>query len=124
MHNKVTFSRIPIYENEPNNIIEYVFCSDLLLAQARGNGCQELKNYGHELKSVLNTFTLGETLNELLWLRVHMMLVVYEYGDVNGIVTLEDILETMLGLGIVDEKDKTVNMRKEARKIQAKKIKT
>jgi len=53
----------------------------------------------------------------LLRLRVHMMLVVDEYGGVEGIITLEDVLETLLGLEIVDEKDNAVDMQKEARRL-------
>ena len=48
--------------------------------------------------------------------RIHIMLAVNEYGGVEGIVTLEDVLETMLGFEIVDEKDQTVDMQKEAKK--------
>ena len=60
--------------------------------------------------------SLSQVFNELLKLRVHMMLVVDEYGGVEGIITLEDVLETLLGLEIVDEKDDAVDMQKEARR--------
>ena len=122
-HDKVEFTRIPIYQGESDNIISYVIKSDLFLAQARGNGTQTLKNYGQVLKSVLNNNTLNHTFNELLRTRSHMMLVVDEYGEVMGLITLEDIVETMLGLEIVDEKDKAVDMRAEAKKAWNKKLK-
>jgi CBS domain containing-hemolysin-like protein len=48
---------------------------------------------------------------------VHLMLVVDEYGGVEGIITLEDVLETLLGIEIVDEKDNAVDMQKEARRL-------
>ena len=45
-----------------------------------------------------------------------MLLIVNEYGSIEGIVTMEDVMETMLGFEIVDEKDKTIDMQKEAKK--------
>ena len=112
-----TFSRIPIYKNEPENIVGFVFRSDLLLAQARGNGANALSNYQHAITATLESTSLAHVLNELLTLRVHMMLVVDEYGGVEGIVTLEDVLETLIGLEIVDEKDEAVDMQKEAKRL-------
>jgi CBS domain containing-hemolysin-like protein len=61
--------------------------------------------------------SLSHVFKELLRLRAHMMLVVDEYGGVEGIITLEDVLETLLGLEIVDEKDASVDMQKEARRL-------
>ena len=61
--------------------------------------------------------SLSQVFNDLLRLRVHMMLVVDEYGGVEGIITLEDVLETLLGMEIVDEKDDAVDMQKEARRL-------
>lgn len=112
-----TFSRIPIYKNEPENIVGFVFRSDLLLAQARGNGANALSNYQHAITATLESTSLAHVFNELLTLRVHMMLVVDEYGGVEGIVTLEDVLETLIGLEIVDEKDEAVDMQKEAKRL-------
>ena len=60
--------------------------------------------------------SLSHVLNEMLTLRVHLMMVVNEYGGVEGIISLEDVLETMLGLEIIDEKDQAVDMQKEALK--------
>ncbi len=116
-HDQIPFSRVPIYEDEPEKITGFVFRSDLLLAQARGNNESLLKNYRRDITAVLETLSLSQVFNELLTLRVHMMLVVDEYGGVEGIITLEDVLETLLGLEIVDEKDDTVDMQKEARKL-------
>ena len=123
-HDKVTFSRIPIFDGEPDNIVDYVFRSDLFLAQARGNGERPLGDYGRDLHSLLETSSISQALNELLAKRVHMMLVVDEYGSVVGLLTLEDILEAMLGLEIVDEKDQAGDMRKLAKKLWLKKAKS
>ncbi|WP_235015477.1 CNNM domain-containing protein [Oceanicoccus sp. KOV_DT_Chl] len=116
-HNRVPFSRIPVYQNEQENITGFVFRSDLLLAKARGNGEKQLLNYRRNLTAIPGSTTISVAFNKLLELRVHMLMVVDEYGGVEGIVTLEDMLETLLGLEIVDEKDNTVSMQTEARKL-------
>ena len=116
-HDHIPFSRIPIYDGDRENIIGFVFRSDLLLAKARDNGDKQLSSYRRELTVITDKTTISAAFNELLELRVHMLLIVDEYGGIEGIVTLEDILETLLGLEIVDEKDNTVDMQKEARKL-------
>lgn len=116
-HDQVPFSRIPIYRNERENITGFVLRTDLLLAKARDNGDKLLSNYRRDLTAIPETTTLSVAFNDLLKLRVHIVLIVDEYGGVEGIITLEDILETLLGLEIVDEKDDAVDMQKEARKL-------
>lgn len=116
-HDQTPFSRIPIYKDESENITGFVIRSDLLLAQARGNGTSMLSNYRRDIAVTLGSMSLFHVFNELLRLRVHMMLVVGEYGGIEGIITLEDVLETLLGLEIVDEKDEAVDMQKEARRL-------
>ena len=56
-YDQVFFSRIPVYQGDSENITGYVFRSDLLLAQARGNGQNELKNYLRPIEAVLETNT-------------------------------------------------------------------
>jgi CBS domain containing-hemolysin-like protein len=116
-YDKVLFSRIPIYKDDADNIIGYVFRSDLLLAQARENGQNRLANYIRPIPAVPETTPIQSVFDKLVKDRVHMMLVVDEYGSVEGIVTLEDVIETALGLEIVDEKDQAIDMQKEARRL-------
>ena len=122
-YDHVFFSRIPIYNHTSDNITGYVFRSDLLLAQARGNGHQRLSNYIRPIPAILITMPLKAVFNRFIEERNHMMLAVDEYGSVHGIITLEDVIETALGLEIVDEKDKAVDMQKEARKLWNKRMK-
>ncbi|MBT1063450.1 DUF21 domain-containing protein [Bowmanella sp. Y26] len=111
-HDDVTFSRIPVYENEPEQVTGFVLKSDLLLAQARGNGQRTLGEYRKDMVTMLSSMPLVQTFDHFLNNRAHMLLVVDEYGGLEGILTLEDLLEAMLGLEIVDEKDKAVSMKK------------
>ena len=116
-YDQVAFSRIPIFQGDREELTGYVFKSDLLLAQARGNGARLLSNYRRDLPAMLATMPLSHALNEMLNQRIHLLLAVNEYGGVEGIITLEDVMETMLGFEIVDEKDKTVDMQKEAKRL-------
>jgi CBS domain containing-hemolysin-like protein len=111
------FSRIPIYSREPGRLDGFVLRSDLLLAQARGNTDTRLSTYRREMSALPETTSLSHAFDEFLRQRAHIMLIVDEYGSVEGILTLEDILETLLGLEIVDEGDSNIDMQQYARRL-------
>ena len=111
------FSRIPTFQEVPDQLGGFVLLNDLLLAQARGNSANRMSVYRRELYAVVGQMSLAQVIREMLDKRAHMMLVVDEYGGTEGIVTLEDIIEALLGMEIVDEGDKTADMRKLARKL-------
>lgn len=117
------FSRIPIYREHPDQISGFVLRSDLLLAQARGNSANLLKSYTRPITPVPETLSLSLVFDRFLQLRTHIMLVIDEYGGMKGVLTLEDVLETLLGMEIVDERDKTVDMQQLARKLWQKRAK-
>lgn len=110
------FSRIPIFHEDNDNITGFVLRSDLLLAQARGNTHKPLENYRRDMPSLPENLTLARAFNAMQAERAHMALVVDEYGDMQGLLTLEDVMETLLGLEIVDESDETVDMQELARR--------
>lgn len=114
---QVRFSRIPIYRGNPDHIIGFVLRSDLLLAQARGNSGKDMSHYLRDIGALLNTTLLSRAFEEMLRQRTQIMQVVNEYGTARGIITLEDILETVLGLEIVDEGDQAEDMRKVAQNL-------
>lgn len=112
----IIFSRIPIYE-EGDRMTGYVLRHDILAAQAKGDKDKELKEFSRELYAILDEASLLQTFDEFIRKGVHIMLVVNEYGDTQGIITLEDILETLLGFEIVDESDTVVDMQELARRL-------
>ena len=115
-HSGIEYSRIPVYEDNDNEkITGYVMRADLLVAHARGNDNKTLKEYVKPLVTLLGTMPLSSTFNYFIENHVHMLLVVDEYGGIEGILTLEDLLERLLGIDIIDEKDNTVSMKKLAR---------
>jgi CBS domain containing-hemolysin-like protein len=116
-YDHIRFSRIPIYRGEPGEVDGFVLRNDLLLAQARGNTATPLKNYCREIEVCIDTLSLDRAFDIFLRRRAHIMLVVTEYGATVGILTLEDLLETLIGLEIVDEVDKNVDMRNLAHRL-------
>lgn len=123
-YDHIRFSRIPIFNDNADDIVGFILRSDILLAQARGNTEKILQDYQREMPSLLGKMTLSHAFDELVRTKSHILLVVSEYGSVEGILTLEDILETLLGLEIVDEGDKTEDMQKLARKLWKKRMET
>lgn len=115
-HDGNEFSRIPIYEHgEKEKVTGFVMKSDLLLAQARGNGKKQLSEYRRDMKVVLGNTLLSKAFDHFLNGRANILLVVDEYGGMDGILTMEDLLETLLGIEIIDENDRNVDMKKLAR---------
>lgn len=117
------FSRIPIYEQDLDGIIGFVLRADLLLAQSEGRGEVRISELSREIMAVLPTTPLLRLLEILLEQRQHVAIVVGEYGETRGLVTLEDLVETLLGIEILDEGDRVEDMQALARKIWARRAK-
>ncbi len=115
-HSNTAFSRIPVYENqESESITGYIMKTEILLAMANGGKDKKLAEFASPLVTLLGDMPLSTTFDHFLNSRVHMLLVVDEYGGLEGILTLEDLLESLLGIEIVDEQDTTVSMKKLAK---------
>ena len=123
-HQGERFSRIPVYRDDANVITGFVLLNDVLLAHTRGENDKDLSEYKRELDAVLDTFPLSSAFNQLLEQRANILLVVDEYGHVKGILTLEDTLETILGLELIDEGDKSRDMQELARRFWRRKART
>lgn len=111
------FSRVPVYSGDRDHITGFVLRSDLLLSQVRGNSENSLHVYRRDMPVLPDTSSLQVAFEFFIEKRSHIMLVVDEYGSMSGVLTLEDILETMLGIEIIDEGDRIDDMRKLARRI-------
>tara|TARA_B100000959_G_scaffold267111_1_gene310241 strand:+ start:945 stop:1979 length:1035 start_codon:yes stop_codon:yes gene_type:complete len=116
-HENVPFSRMPIYSEAKEAVSGFVLRNDLLLAKAQGHTKNKINEYKREIYTGLDSMKLTEAFDVFLRKRSHIMLIVDEYGGMKGILTLEDVLETLLGLEIVDESDKTVDMQKLASRL-------
>ncbi|MFP4690410.1 MAG: CNNM domain-containing protein [Bacteroidales bacterium] len=109
------FSRIPVYSGKDENITGYVFRQQVFENLAEGKHNLRLKEIKREIIVVPDTMVLFSLWEKLLEKKEHIALIVDEYGGLEGIVTMEDIIETLLGLEIVDEKDTITDMREYAR---------
>jgi CBS domain containing-hemolysin-like protein len=109
------FSRIPVYSENPENITGYVFRQMVFEKLAEDQHHLTLKDIKREIVIVPDTRVLFSVWETLLEKKEHIALIIDEYGGMDGIVTMEDIIETLLGLEIVDEKDMVTDMQKLAR---------
>jgi CBS domain containing-hemolysin-like protein len=105
------FSRIPVYSGNDENITGYVFRQTVFEKLAEDQHELKLKDIMREIVIVPNTMVLFALWERLLESKEHIALIVDEYGGLDGIVTMEDIIETMLGLEIIDEKDTITDMQ-------------
>ncbi|MEM8967656.1 MAG: hemolysin family protein [Bacteroidota bacterium] len=109
------FSRIPIFEESQDQIIGLVLKDEVLLGLAEDQHQLILKKLRRDIPSVLDTEILPNLFDKLLTQREHIAIVHDEYGTVVGLVTLEDVLETILGMEIIDESDTVEDMQRHAR---------
>lgn len=114
---KLLFSRIPMFEGEVKEHISGYFLKDEMLENlVKGNGDHRLRSIRREITVVHETFPVAELFKQFLTQREHIALVVDEFGGMAGIVTMEDVLETLLGMEIIDELDSSADMQALARK--------
>ncbi|HBH34676.1 MAG TPA: hypothetical protein DDW38_09180 [Psychrobacter sp.] len=114
---KLMFSRLPIYDEDLDKVTGFVLKSDILLAKANNHMDKPLESYKREITFVFSKMKLFDLLDLMLNSRIHIAITVGEYGEVKGLVTLEDVLETLLGLEIVDEVDRVEDMQALARQM-------
>ena len=116
-HREQRFSRIPVYENESRDqVVGYVLKDQVLESIVDGQATDPLISLKREIIAVPVDYPILELFNRFLSEREHIALVVDEFGGMDGIVTMEDVIETLLGVEIVDESDRTVDMQVLARR--------
>lgn len=110
-HSTVPFSRIPIFGKNSDDIRGYVLKTDLLIAQAHDQFDRQLSEFKRDFLFLSDTLKISDVYDQLVREKSHLALIVDEYGTVQGLVTLEDVMETLIGLEITDELDKVEDMR-------------
>lgn len=110
-HSTKQFSRIPIYKANPDDVTGFVLRTDLLMAQAKDEFERPLSDFRRDFIALLDSFSASDVFDKLMHEKSHIALLVDEYGTVQGLVTLEDVVETLIGLEIMDELDTVEDMQ-------------
>ena len=112
----LTHSRIPIYDDENDEyVIGYVLRQEILEKMAEDNFGLPLKEIARPIMNFKEEDTVSDIWEKMLEKKEHISVILDEYGSVRGIVTMEDVIETMLGHEIVDETDEVVDMQEYAK---------
>ena len=112
---KIIFSRIPVYEGEIEQITGFVLKDDILEHLIDQKGNLPLKKVSRAILRLPNTVSLPTLFERLLSTKNHIALLLDEYGSTDGLVTMEDVIETLIGSEIVDETDQVEDLQKWAR---------
>lgn len=118
------YSRIPVWsqDKEQEEVVGYVLSKDIFLTALKGNGDKPISSITREINFINENTRLDKALEEFLRRKKHLFIVVDEYGGVEGLITMEDVLETILGVEIVDEGDKVADLRLLAKQQRDKRI--
>lgn len=108
-------SRVPVYDQDMEDVVGIVLTKELFITHAQGKKDLHLTELMRPVHFVVETARLNRVLAEFLELRQHLFVVLDEYGGLSGLITLEDILEEILGREIIDELDEVVDKRELAR---------
>lgn len=117
------FSRIPVYEDTRDNVIGYILLREVLSALARGVSAKvPVSRFVRKVAFIPEGASLDRALRRLTESREHMALVGDEFGGLAGLVTLEDLMETLLGIEILDESDRVADLRAEAAHLRERRL--
>ncbi len=109
------FSRIPVYKENKDHINGFFLKDELLTKLINDEGDEPLSDIRRDILIVNDTLPIPDLFNRLMETREHIALVVDEFGGMAGIVTMEDVIETLLGMEIMDELDNIEDMQRLAR---------
>ena len=113
------FSRIPVYQGSLDQIVGVVLKHELLEAANVRSASRRVGELARKVHMVPEVASVGSVLDQFIARREHLFVVVDEYGGTAGIITMEDAMETLLGVEILDETDTVQDMQALARARQA-----
>jgi len=108
----MVFSRIPVYKDHPDNITGLILKDNILENLAQDKHAVKASEIKRDILFVEDNFTVAKLMDTLILNREHLAMVVDDFGSIVGLVTMEDLFETLLGLEIVDETDRVEDLQK------------
>lgn len=123
-HKTIQFSRIPVYNETMDNVEGIILRYKLMEAYAQDLDEMTIDHFMKPIHSVSEDSSVAACLDQFIKRKEHIFIVIDDYGVTTGIVTLEDVVETLLGVEIVDEFDSVEDMRKYARELWEERKKT
>lgn len=113
----ITFSRIPVYADDPDNVTGFVLKDEILVEVIENRNDRKVGELKRKISVVFQSYPVYKLFREMIDNNDQIVLVIDEYGGMKGIVTLEDVVETLIGLEIIDETDTYKDMRTAAKEI-------
>jgi len=114
----IPFARIPIYEEQTENISGIVRRRDLLTAIADNRGNVQIKELANEAIFVPDNAAASDALQTFLKYHQQLAIAVDEFGSMSGVITMEDVIEQIIGQEIFEDDDPAIDMRELARRRQ------
>jgi CBS domain containing-hemolysin-like protein len=114
-HPNIPFARIPVYGRNLDDIVGLVRRRDLLKAKANDQDFDTVEKLMQEVQFVPETITAGQALQQFLKTQQQIAVVVDEFGTTTGVISMEDVMEHILGREIFEKDDVAVDMRELAR---------
>jgi len=115
-HPNLRFSRIPIYKDSSDNITGFILKDTMLEGMINEHGNNPLSSIKRDILITKRDLPIPQLFEKFIEQKDHIALVVDEFGSVSGLVTMEDVIETLLGLEIMDESDNIEDLQLLARK--------
>jgi len=107
----LNFTRIPIYKDNPDNITGFILKDEVLTSIIEGGHDKKLSEFKREIEAIFENYPVHKLYSGMITNSEQIVLIIDEHGGMEGIVTLEDVLETLIGFEIVDETDVYKDMR-------------
>ena len=115
-HPRLRFSRVPVFEGSLDKVSGYVLKDAVLRALVDGEDDTPLSALRRDIAAVNESYPIPQLFEHFTMRREHLALVVDEFGGTAGIVSMEDVIETLIGVEIVDEQDGSSDMQALARR--------